>query len=63
MRPVLHSSDLPVPEPSESWSLNNEEESDDNIDALEEQPQSKGPDFLGNLTEPHRIDQAQLNDL
>ncbi|KAF2887467.1 hypothetical protein ILUMI_18706 [Ignelater luminosus] len=50
MRHVPHSPDL-VPEPSELRRLDNEAESDDNIDVLEEGLQSKDPDFLGNLTE------------
>jgi hypothetical protein len=65
MRPVLHGEGLPVPEPPYSYSLESEDEQDDEIYDSSGPSTSTDPDFEPTVmsSEPHRITQNELNDL
>lgn len=68
-RPVKHSDELPVPKPRNSWTGDEEPESADSssdhtdfIQKIENDPLFDVPG-CSTSTEPHRISQAELNDL
>jgi hypothetical protein len=63
-RPISHSKKLPVSVPRTTWRLDSEEdrgEADVQTDPGDEE--NEDLDFLGGTTEPHKINQAELNDL
>ena len=61
MRPVPHSDDLPVPTAPSSYSVGDDDDSDKNVTTAET---NIDDDFVGpDSSEPHLINQAELNDL
>lgn len=67
IRPVLHSSELDIPAPPQTWSLNSDSEEHVGGEELQSDlvcsDDERDPDFLEQTTGTHKISQSELNDL
>lgn len=63
IRPVPHSEELPIPAPPENVNLLSENSDEEDLQLRPENDDFEDLDYDGMSTEPHRINQHELNDL